>query len=119
MSINYPVKQDMEKLLGSVQAEYDRQVSVADYFRKKCEEFRKDDEIKKLEHEIKEVRRHSIQVVSDIELDEINKFRNQHHRSCKKYEFGYFISGTGFGTAIEIQCLACGEKKDITDYSNW
>ena len=33
--------------------------------------------------------------------------------------FGYFISGTGFGTAIEIQCLACGEKKDITDYSNW
>ena len=40
MSTNYPVKQDMEKLLGSVQAEYDRQVSVADYFRKKCEEFR-------------------------------------------------------------------------------
>lgn len=34
MSTNYPFKQDMKKLLGDVQAEYDRQVSVTEYFRK-------------------------------------------------------------------------------------
>lgn len=119
MSINEFFLHDFHNHIEAIQDEYTRVREENASLRQRMQEWRKDDEIQKLEHEIKEVRRHSIQVVSDIELDEINKFRNQHHRSCKKYEFGYFISGTGFGTAIEIQCLACGEKKDITDYSNW
>lgn len=119
MSINAFFLHDFQNHIEAIQDEYTRVREENAGLRQKMQEWRKDAEIQKLEHEIKEVRRHSIQVVSDIELDAINEFRNQHHKSCKKYEFGYFISGTGFGTAIEIQCLACKEKKDVTDYGAW
>ena len=103
MSTNYPVKQDMEKLLGSVQAEYDRQVSVADYFRKKCEEFRKDDEIKKLEEQLSEVRHYSLHVMNEEEYVEDAAFRAAHYMKCRNGStFQYELTGTGIGTAISV-----------------
>lgn len=120
MSTNYPVKQDMEKLLGSVQAEYDRQVSVADYFRKKCEEFRKDDEIKKLEEQLSEVRHYSLHVMNEEEYVEDAAFRAAHYMKCRNGStFQYELTGTGIGTAIAVICPRCGERKDITSFANW
>lgn len=120
MSTNYPIKQDMEKLLGSVQAEYDRQVSAAEYFRKKCEEFNKDDEIKQLETRLDEMRRLSLHVMNDEEYVSNAEFRAAHYMKCRNGStFCYTLSGTGIGTAISVKCPVCGEEKDITDFGNW
>lgn len=119
MSIDQFFMHDFQKHIEAIQDEYDRVLVENMRLRQRMQEWRKDDEIKKLEQEIEIARSHGIQVVTDVELDEINKFRNQHRESCRKYDFGYFISGTGIGTTIEIQCLSCGEKQDITDYGSW
>lgn len=120
MSTNYPVRQDMKKLLGDVQAEYDRQVSVADYFRKKCEEFRKDDEIKKLEEQLSEVRHYSLHVMNEEEYVEDAAFRAAYYMKCRNGRtFCYTLTGTGIGTIISVRCPICGEEKDITDYDKW
>lgn len=120
MSTNYPVKQDMKKLLGDVQAEYDRQVSVADYFRKKCEEVRKDDEIKKLEEQLSEVRRNSLHIMNKEEYIEDAAFRWAHYKKCRNGStFQYELTGTDIGTAISVICPRCGERKDITSFANW
>lgn len=120
MSTNYPFKQDMKKLLGDVQAEYDRQVSVADYFRKKCEEFRKDTEIQRLEHELQEARRLSLHQMNEEEFNLDKCFRQYHYEKCKNGStFQYELTGTGIGTAISVICPRCGERKDITSFDNW
>ena len=120
MSTNYPVKQDMEKLLGSVQAEYDRQVSVAEYFRKQCEEFRKDDEIKSLQKQLDRTRRLSLHVMDEAEYEADKEFREWHYQNCRNGStFQYELIGTGIGTAISVICPRCGERKDITSFANW
>lgn len=119
MSINQFFTHDFQKHIEAISDEYDRVREENASLRQRMQEWRKDDEIQKLEHEIAEVRRHSIHVVTDVELDEINKFRNQHLKSCKKYKFGFFLTGTGLGTGIDIQCMVCGEKKDVTDFGAW
>ena len=48
----HPKQHNMKGLLEGVKEEYDNQVSLVDYFRKKCEESRKNDEINKLEEAI-------------------------------------------------------------------
>ena len=116
MSFNQFFTGDLQKHIEAISDEYDRVCEVNASLRQRMQEWRKDDEIQKLEKEIAEVRRHSIHVVTDVELDEINKFCNQHLQSCKKYDFGFFLTGTGFGTGIDIQCMVCGEKKDVTDF---
>lgn len=120
MNTNNLVREDMNKLLGSVQAEYDRQVSVADYYRKKCEEFRKDDEIKKLEKQLGEIRGHSLHVMNEEEYVAAAAFRAAHYMKCRNGNtFQYELSGTGIGTVISIICPRCGERQDITSYDSW
>lgn len=120
MNTNYPIQQDMKKLLVDVQAEYDRQVSVADYFRKKCDKFRKDEEIQKLEEQLSEVRRYSLHLMNDEEYVSNAEFRAAHYMKCRNGStFCYTLSSTGIGTAISIKCPVCGEEKDITDFGNW
>lgn len=120
MSTNYPVAQDMSKLLGNVQAEYDRQVSLVDYFRKKYEDFREDDEIKKLEERLDEVRRYSLHVMNEEEYVADAEFRAAHYMKCRNGStFQYELTGTGIGTAISVRCPRCGERKDITSFGNW
>lgn len=119
MSINQFFAGDFQKHIEAISDEYDRVCEVNASLRQRMQEWRKDDEIQKLEKEIKNVRSHSLKVVTDVELDELNKFRNRHLESCRQYKFGYFITGTGIGEGIDVQCMVCGEKKDITDYSVW
>lgn len=120
MSTNYPVKQDMKKLLEAVQAEYDREVSTADYFRKKCEEFRKDKEIQELEERLSEIRRYSLHVMDEAEYVADAEFRAAHYMKCRNGStFQYELTGTGIGTAISVICPRCGERKYITSFENW
>lgn len=120
MNTNYPTQQDMKKLLENVQAEYDRQVSLVDYFRDKCMNFRKDEEIAKLEEQCRELRHYSLHVMNDEEYVDAAAFRAAHYMKCRNGStFCYTLSGTGIGTAVSIKCPVCGEEKDITSFDNW
>ena len=121
MSTKYhPTQHDMKELLEGVQEEYDRQVSLVDYFRKQCEEFRKDDEIKKLEEQLSEVRHYSLHVMNEEEYVENAAFRAAHYMKCRNGStFQYELTGTGIGTMISVICPRCGERKDITSFANW
>ena len=119
MSINEFFTRDFHKHIDAISDEYNRVREENASLRKRMREWRKDDEIQKLEKEIKDVRIHSLKVLTDVELDELNKFRNQHLERCRQYKFGYFVTGTGIGEGIDIQCMVCGDKKDITDFGAW
>lgn len=121
MSTKYhPTQHDMKKLLESVQEEYDRQVSLVDYFRNKCMNFRKDEEIAKLEEQCRELRHYSLHVMNEEEYVEDAAFRAAHYMKCRNGStFQYELTGTGIGTAISVICHHCGERKDITSLDNW
>lgn len=120
MSTNYLFKQDIQKLLGDVQAEYNRQVSLVEHFRKKCEEFRKDKEIQRLEDELKRTRCLSLHLMSEKERKDEQDFRHTHYERCGNgNDYVYELIGTGIGTVIYITCPVCGERKDITDIGDW
>jgi uncharacterized protein CbrC (UPF0167 family) len=119
MSINPVFIHDFQKHIEAVQDEYARVCEENTSLRQRMQEWRKEDEIQKLEEQNRSVQRRSLAVLTDIEFDELNKFRDQHYESCKRRAFGYFLSGTGIGTVIEVQCVHCGEKKNITDYDAW
>ena len=120
MSTEYPIRKDMMELLEQVQTEYYRQVNLVDYFRKKCEEFWKDDEIQKLKKRIDELRRHSLLVLSKKEYTDAAAFREAHNMSCRnRSTFQYELTHAGIGTIISIRCPVCGKTEDITDTSIW
>lgn len=120
MSIDIPIQKDMRELLCQVQSEYDRQINLVEHFRKKCEEFRKDDEIKKLEEQLDEVCRYSLHVMNEEEYVADAEFRAAHYMKCwNGSTFQYELTGTGIGTAISVICPRCGERKDITSFDNW
>lgn len=120
MSTNFPIKREMKELLALVQAEYDRESDMTEYFRKKYEEFRKDKEIQRLDAEIKRLRHLSLHVMSEKERDDEQAFRHVHYERCGNgNDYEYNLIGTGIGTIIAIKCPVCGERKDITDIRNW
>jgi len=60
-----------------------------------------------------------------VDLGVLKRFRAKHNAHIKKkspdpagqdYNFRYIPSSCG--TSVHIECR-CGEKKDITDYSDW
>ena len=113
-------KNEMEKLLSSVQKEYERQVEETEYYRKKYEEFRKDTEIQMLESEIKDIRRRSLLLMSEAEYSANRRFMNHHYEKCGNGNtFQYELHGTGVGIAIRVKCPVCGEQEDITDTDSW
>jgi rubrerythrin len=86
----------------------------------KLNNYDKDSEIKKLNTELEDTRKHSLLVMSDKEQEAEKEFRDKHYKSCKNgNEFIYTLTGTGIGTGIEIQCPVCGKKEDITDTESW
>lgn len=56
--------------------------------------------------------------LTDNEQVAIDEFRER-HKSEKGFKYSVHIIPTGIGNKIEIKCLNCGKKEDITDYSVW
>lgn len=113
-------KNEMEKLLSSVQKEYDRQVEQTEYYREKYEGFCKDSEIQALEAELKDVRRRSLLIMSEVEHSANKRFMNHHHEKCGNGNtFQYELHGTGIGVTISVKCPFCGEQENITDMDSW
>lgn len=86
----------------------------------KLREYSKDEEVAKLSNKVEAYRKHSLLMLSPLELEAIQKFKSTHYESCKNgSKFEYTLIGTGIGTGIVIKCPACGESKDVTDSASW
>lgn len=84
--------------------------------------FSETEKIKKLKEEIAYLQKHSLQHLTDLELELDEEFRNIHYKKegCRNSnDFSYRLVGTGIGTSIEITCNHCGESRDITDIESW
>lgn len=119
MSIEKFFRNEYEKHLDAIRDEHTQLLAENARLRQRLHDWNKEEELAKLVDELVDARGRSLHSLTDSEKDELNKFRTMHYDRCHKYEFGYFLSGTGIGTVLEVQCCACGEKKDITDYAAW
>ena len=52
------------------------------------------------------------------EKEEYEKFSALHFVNCLSNVRLHYTS-VDIGTVIEVECLGCKEKKDITDYGSW
>lgn len=89
-------------------------------YKKKLNEYNKDEEIQKLNNKILKLKEHSLFDMTDRELAEEKAFRARHYKNCKNGStFVYELTGTGIGTCIKITCPVCKKSKDITDVTGW
>ncbi len=112
------VKKDIDKISSTIYGLLEDNEEL----RERLNEYSKDEEIQKLKLQIKEYRNHSLQQLTDKELELDKDFRNKHYndKACGNgNDFSYRLIGTGIGTVIEITCNKCGETKDITDNESW
>lgn len=88
--------------------------------RNRVREYNKDDEVQKLQAELDCVKKNSLKILSDVEIDSAKKFRHDHCEKCgNEGSYWYNLVATGIGTAIKIKCDKCGEELNITDYGCW
>ena len=112
----YPFKESLESLLNHV---VDLEKSN-DRLRKTLDEYSKDEEIVKYKEEAERVRRNSLYMLDDIESKRADEFKKEHYEKCGRAGYvRYIITPTGIGTAVEIECACCKEKKDISNFNNW
>ena len=122
----FDMTEKMDGLLASVKRLYDSEVEDNRKMRDRLANWRKDDDIQKLEKELHHCRRNALVVMSDKEYMADRDFRDKHYkmhnnekskRACNTYV--YTLSGTGIGTCITVKCPICGEEEDITDIDSW
>jgi hypothetical protein len=106
------------KLLDNLSSYINNLISRNDYLQEQLNNFRKEDEIQKLEQENTRIRTHSISIMSEQEKADAKAFSSEHYAKCKG-NTRYIVEGTGIGDVIKVQCTRCNEIKDITDSSNW
>lgn len=76
----------------------------------------KDSEIAKLKDEIKDIRKHSLAILSESELKSLNTFQECHREKCKNSgDWDYQFSDSSLGSAITVICPLCGESLDIVE----
>ncbi|UGO46207.1 hypothetical protein PQE74_gp124 [Bacillus phage vB_BanS_Chewbecca] len=103
-----------ETILDSITALFEENESL----KQKLRDYRKEDEIAKLEAEISQMRLDTLHTLTSKEKVKATNFRKKHYESCKG-NTQYILLGTGIGTATTVQCTKCGEKENITDYDGW
>jgi hypothetical protein len=111
-------KDDHVKLLDNLSAYINNLTSQNEYLQEKLNNFRKDDEIQKLEEENKQLRSNSLTVFTDKQRVDAREFSQEHYKKCKS-NIIYIVEGTGLGESVQVQCKKCKEIKNITDISNW
>lgn len=113
----------IDNLLSQICDEYKQVCAQRDSLQKRLTEFNADEEIRKANERVDYMRRHSLHIMSDKEMEANNRFVQKHYETCccgkAGITFEYGLTGTGIGTAIYIRCTKCGEQEDITDFNNW
>lgn len=120
MSISLFGISDFDNGIEMITKAYKRKAEQCNEARKELAEYRKDEEIEKLEKEIASLHGRSLYMMTAKERDADNRFRGKHHQKCKNGStFQYELAGTGIGVAISVRCPVCGEEENITDYDCW
>lgn len=87
--------------------------------------FNEANEIKKHADAVEDIRKRSLLVMTEKEVESETRFRDEHTHfrgtkmSLFHSTFQYEITGTGIGTILKIRCPQCGQEQDITDYDAW
>lgn len=87
--------------------------------KKKLFEYSKEDEIKKLEDKISDLRKNSVHILDEEEMKLYKEFRKEHYKSCKNTIISTIITPTAIGNGIKVRCEKCGKEKDITNLESW
>lgn len=113
-------RQDFDDLVEEVKQRYDEVSAESMRLRQQLHEWDRDEEIQKVKQLAEEYRKHSLQQLTDVELQRIATFRDKHWQECRNpNKFRYKLTGTGIGTAVKIQCPVCGVEEDVTDLDSW
>lgn len=113
-------RQDFDDLVEEVKQRYDEVSAESMRLRQQLHEWDQDEEIQKAKRLAEEYRKHSLQQLTDVELQRIAAFRDKHWKECRNpSKFRYELTGTGIGTAVKIQCPVCGVEEDVTDLDSW
>lgn len=111
-----PIVEPFKEILDYVE---DCEKQVARY-KKQLDDYNKDEEIKKLNDEINELRRLALIIFTEKELADYEAFRDKHYAKCKNgSSYTIMMEGTGIGCAYKVKCEKCGEIEDITDIDSW
>ena len=108
-----------KQLLGTLEAEYNRQTYLLESLQKQLTSFRMNDEILRLETEIADLMNRSLLILSPKEKEDLDTFRKQHWERCEVPSLHFEIDGCGFGRCVSVSCPVCGATEDITDASSW
>lgn len=119
--MNELLNRDFEAAIKSIRDSYEYMQRQRDLYMKKYYEFRKDDEIARLEKELEYAK--GVPCLHKFYGDEAKKyydFRERHYKSCKNgSRYNVKLVGTGLGEGISVECPVCGAVEDITDISTW
>lgn len=111
---------NFDKMLESIQQEYNRIRVQNANLRRQLAEWDKDEEIKKANELASYYRIHSLHELSEKEAERIAEFREKHYASCHNAgTYRFELTGTGIAEAISIECPVCGAKEDVSDYDVW
>lgn len=104
----------LDTILNSITSLFEENESL----KQKLRDYRKEDEIKKLEDELHQLRLDTLHTLTSKEKVRATEFRSKHYANCNG-NTEYILLGTGIGTATTLRCTKCGEKENITDYDGW
>lgn len=89
-------------------------------YNKLKDEYNKDEEIKLLKDKYDNIKKNSVYVMTDVECESYNKFRNKHLYKCgNSSKIEIILEYCGIGTSIKLRCPMCKEELDITDIDRW
>lgn len=112
----YPLKDIMQSLvdyINDIEQENTR-------LKKELSEYSKDEEIKKYKEQAEIIRLNSLYMFDDTERERVKEFSRQHYEKCGRAgRIRYIITPTAIGTAVEVECAKCKEKKDVSNFNNW
>jgi len=112
---------DIDKILNSIKEQFEYKDMIIKELRGEINEFNKDEEIQKANDKVKDIRKHSLRILSDREVKDANAFIIKHKEMHQEnnFNFWYYLDGCGIGPITKIKCPICGEIEDITDIGDW
>ena len=124
MKNNWTIKSfwddDFDTQIENLKESYHQMENDVEEMKQVLQNWRKDEELQELRKEMRELRNHTLFIMTDKEKEEQRVFRNKHYKSCNNSgSYIYHLCGTGIGTSIKIECDKCHEIKDITDVNSW
>lgn len=107
-----------ENVLKNLEKYIEGLISSNEKLKERVANFNKDEEIKRLQKELDDMRVNSLTVLNDKERRDSRHFSEEHFKSCKS-NILYILEGTGIGMGITVKCAKCGVEEDVTDVDSW